>query len=167
MRLDAIHRISWLTWGSFRDGTARAVTVVGLGLLVASSSASHCADLASSSSEAVHAKASVPLRQQVVVADQLVMVIEASAGGNTPAERVDAINDRLVEIISTERLVPSQMRLAKLHGQTVIMVGKHLLTSVTTADAATNFTTVPVLAHFWLANLKRILPQARPATRLP
>lgn len=115
----------------------------------------------------LRAQPTAPLRHQVVVADQIVMVIEAPAGGLTAAERVDKINDRLVEIISTESLVPGRMHLETLHGQTVLMVGHHLLTSVTPADARLNYTTVAILAHFWLANLKRILPQARPAPALP
>lgn len=163
MRYGALHGIGRLT--RRLNGAAQALAAISL--LAAYPVAARAAEPASELTHVVHFKASVPLSQQVVVADQLVMVIEAPSGGHTAAERVDAVNDRLVEIISTERLIPSDMRLAKLHGQTVIMVGKHLLISVTSADAAANYTTVPVLAHFWLANLKRILPQARPAARLP
>lgn len=115
----------------------------------------------------LHVRALAPLRQQVVVADRLVMVIDAPGGGRTAAERVNTINERLVDIIATEPLKPSQMSVSSQSGQTVIMVGRHLLTSVTPADAQANQTTVPTLAHFWLANLKRALPQARPQSRLP
>ena len=108
-----------------------------------------------------------PLSHQVVIADQLVMVINAAAAGQTPAQRVDAINGRLIEIIASEPLLPRKMKLGTAKGQTVIMVGAHLLTEVTRADARANQTTVPVLAHFWLANLKRALPEARPRTRTP
>ena len=115
----------------------------------------------------LHIRAMSPLRQQVVVADRLVMVIDAPSGGLTAAERVNAINERLVDIIATEPLKPSRMWLSTESGQTVIMVGKHLLTSVTPADAQALQTTVPNLAHFWLANLKRALPQARPQAGVP
>lgn len=115
----------------------------------------------------LHIRPKSPLRQQIVVADTLIMVIDAPSGGRTPVERVNTINERLVDIIATEPLKPSQMRLATQAGQTVILVGKHLLTSVTPADAQANQTTVPTLARFWLANLKRALPQARPQVHAP
>ncbi len=113
-----------------------------------------------------HPAPAPPLSHQIVIADQLVMVIDTAAPGKTPEQRVDMINERLINIIETEPLVPSRMRLAHVHGQMVIVVGQHMLTEITHADAQANQTTVPVLAHFWLANLKRILPQARPAGRL-
>lgn len=106
-----------------------------------------------------------PLSQQVVVADRLVMVISAGDQGRTPAQRVDAINARLVDIISTEPLLPDRMRLSWRNGNEVILVGNHLLTEVTPADARANGATVSSLAHLWLSNLKKTLPQVRPVPR--
>lgn len=123
--------------------------------------------LKSARHRSLHIRTRSPLRQQVVVADRLVMVIDAPSGGRTPVQRVNTINERLVDIIATEPLKPSRMCLSSQAGQTVIMVGRHLLTSVTPADAQANQTTIPTLAHFWLANLKRALPQARPQVRVP
>ena len=102
------------------------------------------------------------MTEKVVVASSLVLVARTPAGGMSPVDRISAMNDRLIPIISYERLTPDRIRLRSLNGQQCIFVGNRLLTTVTHEDAVANGTTVPKLGRFWLHNARLAIPEARP-----
>jgi len=100
--------------------------------------------------------------QKVVVGGRLVHTVRVSAGGQSPDQRVDRINERLNRIISKEPLAASNIHLRTVGNEPGIFVGRYLVTTVTQADADYNHTTPTLLAHRWLRNYQRALPQARP-----
>jgi hypothetical protein len=102
------------------------------------------------------------LAQEVVVANQMIHPVRASAGGLSPEQRVSQINDRLAKIIAKEPLAPSNIRV-RMRGDTPgIYAGRYLITSVTQADADANRTSQMQLARLWLRRYRAVLPQARP-----
>lgn len=103
------------------------------------------------------------MSEKVVVATELVAIAKASAGGFTAEQRIDRINERLIEIISYERLSAGNIYVKDAGDCRTIMVGRKLLLTVTPADAAANNTTVADLAGGWLGKAKHAIPQSRPA----
>src|SRR5438093_407880 len=108
------------------------------------------------------------MAQKCVVANELCFVARASAGGFTPEQRIDRVNERLAYILGYENLRPGNIRMAGMPGGSVeIRVGRSLLTTVTRADARANGARNPAtLGRVWLRNLRAALPQARPLSRL-
>ncbi|MDO8589013.1 MAG: hypothetical protein Q7T82_18455 [Armatimonadota bacterium] len=106
------------------------------------------------------------MAEKVVVANSLVLVSRAPAGGLDAQDRISAVNDRLAPILGYELLTPENIRLRRFHGETSIFVGNRLLTTVTVADARANGTSVYRLARVWLRNARMALPQARPYANL-
>jgi hypothetical protein len=102
------------------------------------------------------------MTEKVVVANSLVLVARTPAGGLSADRRISAMNDRLIPILSYERLTPDRIRLRSIQGQTGLFVGNRLLTTVTHEDAVANGTTVPKLAQLWLHNARLAIPYARP-----
>jgi hypothetical protein len=102
------------------------------------------------------------MTEKVVVASDLVLVARTPAGGMSADQRISAMNDRLIPILSYERLTPDRIRLRHLNGQLGLFVGRRLLTTVTREDAIANGTTVPKLGRFWLHNARLSIPEARP-----
>lgn len=103
------------------------------------------------------------MAERVVVANELIAIARVPAGGLTPDERIDEINDRLAYIIGFERLSPDNISaIIAPGGSRAIMVGRSLLMTVTPADARANGTTVAGLTREWLQNIREILPEARP-----
>jgi hypothetical protein len=108
------------------------------------------------------------MAQKCVVANELCFVSRAGAGGMTPEQRIDRVNERLAYILGYENLRPGNIRMADMPGGGVeIRVGRSLLTTVTRADARANGARNPAtLGRIWLRNLRAALPQARPLSRL-
>ncbi|MDO8682777.1 MAG: hypothetical protein Q7N50_04775 [Armatimonadota bacterium] len=102
------------------------------------------------------------MAEKVVVSNKLVLIARAPAGGFSAEERIAQVNYRLAPILGYEVLTPDNIRLARKGGELGIYVGDKLLTTVTKADAIANGTTVEGLAHTWLRNARRALPEARP-----
>lgn len=103
------------------------------------------------------------MAEKVVVANELIAIARVPAGGLTPNQRIDEINDRLAYIIGFERLTPENITAVMAPGGSrAIMVGRSLLMTVTPADARANGTTVAGLTREWLQNIREILPEARP-----
>jgi hypothetical protein len=105
---------------------------------------------------------SYDLDHTVVVADRMIHPVRASAGGYSAEQRVARINERLVNIIAKEPLNPANIRLRMVSDDPGIFVGRHLVTTITQADADANNTTKMQLAQIWLRRYKRVLPDARP-----
>lgn len=97
-----------------------------------------------------------------VIANELCFVLRVDAGGLTATQRIDQVNDRLAYILGYERLAPGNIYVQQSKGRVFIYVGRSVLVEVTPDDAKANGTTPQTLASFWLANLQRALPQARP-----
>ena len=107
------------------------------------------------------------MSEKVVVANSLVAIARAPAGGMTADERIDRENERLAYILGYERLDPASIRLGTCNGERVISVGNTTLITVTAADARANGTTVEGLAQRWLARARAAIPQARPTPAIP
>ncbi|MEN6519757.1 MAG: hypothetical protein ABFD46_01195 [Armatimonadota bacterium] len=109
------------------------------------------------------------MSEKIVVGDDVIMVARCCAGGLSTHQRIDCINDRLSRIISYENLSPENIRVSRLGGEVVIMVGKELFLTVTPADARANNTDVISLANRWKRNAQAVLYKARPSPtrRLP
>jgi hypothetical protein len=103
------------------------------------------------------------MAQRCVIAYRDCFVMRAPAGGMTPEQRLDRVNERLAYILGYESLRPSSIRPVRQGSGVEIRVGKSLLTTVTPADARANGTrNVMGLAQVWLRNLRAALPEARP-----
>jgi hypothetical protein len=102
------------------------------------------------------------MTEKVVVANSLVLIARTPAGGLAADQRISAMNDRLIPIISYERLTPDRIRLRSIHGQLGLFVGRRMLTTVTHEDAVANGTTIPKLGRVWLHNARMAIPEARP-----
>ncbi|MGC8669444.1 MAG: hypothetical protein ACP5VE_15160 [Chthonomonadales bacterium] len=113
--------------------------------------------------------ASVPLRCRAddavwSVAGRQVLRLHATAGGMTPQERVEALDERLTNILSEgeARLGAEDIALKTLGGEVVITVRNRLLVTVTRQDAEANSTTPQELGRRWLVNLRNTLPLLAP-----
>jgi hypothetical protein len=106
------------------------------------------------------------MSQKIVVADQLVAITRVPAGGFTPDQRIDRVNERLAVILGYT-LSPRRIRAEWVGRDMAITVDHRLLVTVTPADARANGTTVETLAHYWLANLREALPEAAPDYHTP
>ncbi|MDI6828215.1 MAG: hypothetical protein QME62_07020 [Armatimonadota bacterium] len=103
------------------------------------------------------------MNEKVVVAGEVVAIARVSAGGLSPTQRIERINERLAYILGYERLSPSAIYLVPKGNTIAIMVGRSLLMTVTPRDAQANNTTVSKLAREWLRNARIALPMARPS----
>ena len=96
----------------------------------------------------------------VAVGGETVLVLRAASSGMSIKQRVDAVQERLVTILSAPKLGMSDIVKQPLKGNTYqITVKGHLLVTVTTQDAAVNKTTTRKLADIWLEHLRKVLPQ--------
>jgi hypothetical protein len=103
------------------------------------------------------------MTQKCVIANELCFVARAGAGGMTPEQRIDRVNERLAYILGYESLRPGNIRMVSMGPDIEIRVGKSLLTTVTRADARANGARNPrTLANVWVRNLRDAMPQARP-----
>src|SRR5712691_5984020 len=103
------------------------------------------------------------MTQKCVIANELCFVSRAGAGGMTPEQRIDRVNERLAYILGYESLRPNNIRMVAAGPDVEIRVGRSLLVTVTPADARANGARRPEsLARLWLRNLRDAMPQARP-----
>src|SRR5260221_5342735 len=72
------------------------------------------------------------MTQKCVIANELCFVTRASAGGISPEQRLNRVNERLAYILGYENLRPNNIRMvAMANGAQEIRVGKSLLVTVT------------------------------------
>lgn len=108
------------------------------------------------------------MSEKVVVANELIAIARAPAGGMTAQQRIDKVNERLAYILGYEPLAPRDIYAVRGPGGTMsIMVGNRLLLTVTSADAMANNSTLPVLTRDWLMRARDAIPQARPTPAIP
>ena len=108
------------------------------------------------------------MSEKVVVANQLIAIARAPAGGMSADQRINRVNERLAYILGYEPLDARNTYAVPAPGGSMsIMVGNRLLITVTSADARANNTTVPGLTREWLMRAREALPQARPTPAIP
>lgn len=93
-----------------------------------------------------------------------VLQFRASAGGFTPEQRLSALQDRVVDLLSRPDLQPKDVRVVPGPGgrSAAVYAGPLLLVTATEADAAANQSTPLKLANVWAENLRRAFRAARP-----
>jgi hypothetical protein len=98
------------------------------------------------------------------VAGKEVLSISVAAGGLSPAERIERLDERLNEILSQsdDPLRPEEIVLGPGNGFVRILARKTLLVTVSEADARSHHATCDGLAKTWLSNLRKTLPQLSP-----
>ena len=100
--------------------------------------------------------------EKIIVANQLVAIARVPSGGFTADQRIGIVNERLAYILGYEPLGRADIYAVTRRGYTAIMVGKKLLVTVTSRDAAANNTTVSKLTSVWLERARMAIPEARP-----
>lgn len=98
------------------------------------------------------------------LAGREVLRIHAGAAGLTPQKRVEALDERMNEILSkcegsiaaAEIVISTESKVVR------ILVRGELLITATAADAAANHTTPDRLARTWLSALRKTIPQITP-----
>ena len=98
----------------------------------------------------------------VVVGNTVVMRVRDSAGGYSVEERVKAVNERLVEILSYAPVNEVSVTVHLVHGNYVISVGKYQLITIDKNMADSNNTTPEKLAKTWAKNLLPALKKEKP-----
>lgn len=96
----------------------------------------------------------------VAVGGELLFTIKAASGGKSIAQRVDAITERLPDILSDPHIAASDIYLVPQKDRTVrIMVRARLLVTVTVEDGRVNQKTPLQQAQGWLSGLRRVIPR--------
>ena len=98
------------------------------------------------------------------VAGKQVLRLHATVGGKSPEKRVEMLDERVTEILSRGdgTLGSADIVLKREKGSVYIEVQGQVLVTVAPDDAAANHTTREKLAHVWLANIRKTLPQIAP-----
>jgi hypothetical protein len=97
--------------------------------------------------------------RQVVVGGTLFLTVRAAWGGLTPEQRAAAVQDRINAALSEGPLHPSDISVAKVDGDWIVLLkGKRLYTA--DYDTAKLDNTAPQdLANSWADFLKKTLPE--------
>ncbi|MEQ8190367.1 MAG: hypothetical protein ABRQ39_20540 [Candidatus Eremiobacterota bacterium] len=98
----------------------------------------------------------------VVVGNEVIMRIRDNAGGYSVEERVKAVNERLVEILSYAPVNNVSVSVHLMRGNYVISVGKYQLITVDKNMADANNTTMEKLAKTWAEKLLPALKREKP-----
>ncbi len=88
-----------------------------------------------------------------------------SNGGDSPVTRSLKFDARTVEIldrVQSPPLRPSDIKVMKSGGQTMIVVRRYVLAEVTPQDASAEGMTQAALANKWASSVRRVLPQIAP-----
>ena len=98
------------------------------------------------------------------VAGKQVLRLHGTLNGVTPDKRVETLDERLTNILSTGdgKLGVEDIVLRSEKGEVSIAVRGDLLVTVTAQDAAANHASREALGKRWLANLRKTLPQLAP-----
>ena len=98
----------------------------------------------------------------IVVGNEVVMRIRDSAGGYSVEERVKAVNERLVEILSYAPVNDVSVTVHMVRGNYAISVGKYHLITIDKNMADANNVTPEKLAKTWAKNLLPALKKQKP-----
>ncbi len=97
----------------------------------------------------------------IAIAGTVVMRMREGAGSYTPEQRAYIINQRLIPILSINRLHPNDVNVRSPRNEqyATIWVRNHLLVTVGEPLARANNTTPTALARVWAENLRDTLPK--------
>ncbi len=98
------------------------------------------------------------------VAGREVLHIRATVANMTPRQRVEELDDRLNNMLSKADgpIMASNIVVKHIKGAVCIMVNGDLLITVSDIDATANRMKVDKLAHVWLSNIRKTVPQLSP-----
>ncbi len=108
--------------------------------------------------------APVPVTRRCVVANRDCFIVRAGFRRLSPEARVNRLNDRLAYILGNENLSPQNVHVVQRREFGDIYVGRSHLFTATPEDAAASDrggSTLDV-ANRWAAQLRKVLPEARP-----
>jgi hypothetical protein len=103
-----------------------------------------------------------PARNEVTVAGITVARFRVAAGGFTPVQRAEILEDRIVSVFSQGDLAVKPVEIRGKPTEPALYVGNQLLVTITAADAAANHDTPMGLASRWQLYFSRALPAGRP-----
>ncbi|MHB9037453.1 MAG: hypothetical protein ACYC64_12370 [Armatimonadota bacterium] len=98
----------------------------------------------------------------VMMANRLLLRLRCPVSGYTIAERADAVQRRLNELIIPGGINLNTVRIKVTGNTTAIYAAGTLLVTVSECDARANNTTVSSLARQWVARFKMLYPQVIP-----
>lgn len=98
----------------------------------------------------------------VMMANSLLFRISCPGGGYSAQERVDAVQQRVNDLIIPGGINLDGVQIRTSGNTTAIYAGDNLLITVGECDARANNTTVSKLAKLWVARFKEIYPTVIP-----
>lgn len=98
----------------------------------------------------------------IVVGNEVIMRIRDNAGGYAVEERVKAVNERIVEILSYAPVNEVSVTVHLVKGNYVISVGKYQLITIDKNMADANKATPEKLAKDWAKKLLPALQKEKP-----
>lgn len=101
----------------------------------------------------------------VAVGGEFLIRIRVPAEGMSVQQRVDAVTDRLPDILGLPRIRPDDIKIVTTKKKTVkIMVQNYLFITVTPEDGKANKLSTVAQANVWVKQLRAVLPRinARP-----
>ncbi|MDO8587820.1 MAG: hypothetical protein Q7T82_12370 [Armatimonadota bacterium] len=98
----------------------------------------------------------------VTLAGRVVLRIRYPAAGYTIAERADAVQIRLNEVLGMGPIQPEDVKIKRVNKETAIVVKDQLIITVDWTTARANKTTPEKLGQIWAANLRSALPEVIP-----
>ncbi len=104
-----------------------------------------------------------PVPADISINNYLFLRIRTPAAGFTVDQRRLLLEQRLVEIVSTENTGNPPVRVGNIRGKPTIYVGKVQLITVYPRDADANKTTMAKLAAQWAERIRKGLIQVGPA----
>jgi len=96
----------------------------------------------------------------VAVGGEFLLRIRVPASGLSVRQRVDAIHDRLAEILADTRIGMADVQVERARdGILLILVKRHPLVTVTPADGQANGLSAQRQAEIWARQVRKVLPQ--------
>jgi copper chaperone CopZ len=101
----------------------------------------------------------------VIIGDQVVMTIRATAGGMSIQQRVDQVTARVNKLLGIAKLDSKLMTITKVGADYTVSYNGDLLATADSKTASLDGMTTMKLANQWAANLLRVIPlaQAKPS----
>jgi hypothetical protein len=133
----------------------RTLTLLALAVLAAA---------APGAARAQEAAAKPPGETKLTLGGVWVLQFRVAAGGFSPEQRLERLQERVVQVLSREELRPEHVRVVPGRGgrSATITVGPVLFVTVTEADAAASRSTPVKLAEVWAENFRKGFAASRP-----
>jgi hypothetical protein len=98
----------------------------------------------------------------VTLGGLVVLRVRYPAAGYSVAQRGDAIQSRLNEVLGMGQVAPEDVKVGLMNKETAILVKGQLIITVDWTTARANKTTPDKLGQIWAANLRKALQEAMP-----